>query len=158
MPSIQTLKPRVEAEGRWTIVLLSNKGAWPCSTPIKALNIPRKAKTKLNHASQLFPLLRSPIAIIFTAPQSPYICCYCPRISISQDVIYVGTIHPLHLTVGKLFMNAGKNIVCGKPKAVSSRDVQRLTATARKNDIFPLEVQRSARLRKHTCCYQIPGI
>ncbi|KAG7463951.1 hypothetical protein MATL_G00182060 [Megalops atlanticus] len=55
------------------------------------------------------------------------------------DVVYVGTIHPHHLTAGVLFMNAGKSVLCEKPMAMNGREVQELIATARKNDVFLME-------------------
>ncbi|XP_073706975.1 trans-1,2-dihydrobenzene-1,2-diol dehydrogenase [Garra rufa] len=55
------------------------------------------------------------------------------------DVVYVGTIHPHHLAVGNLFMNAKKNILCEKPLAMNLKEVQQLIATAKKNDVFLME-------------------
>ncbi|KAG9348715.1 hypothetical protein JZ751_029032 [Albula glossodonta] len=55
------------------------------------------------------------------------------------DVVYVGTIHPYHLTAGTLFMNAGKGVLCEKPMAMNLREVQELTAAARKNNVFLME-------------------
>ncbi|XP_051727042.1 trans-1,2-dihydrobenzene-1,2-diol dehydrogenase-like [Ctenopharyngodon idella] len=55
------------------------------------------------------------------------------------DVVYVGTIHPHHLSVGSLFMNAKKNILCEKPLAMNLKEVQELIATAKKNDVFLME-------------------
>ncbi|KAK9959192.1 hypothetical protein ABG768_011267 [Culter alburnus] len=55
------------------------------------------------------------------------------------DVVYVGTIHPRHLSVGALFMNAKKNILCEKPLAMNLKEVQEMIVTAKKNDVFLME-------------------
>ncbi|KAK1785082.1 hypothetical protein P4O66_018510 [Electrophorus voltai] len=55
------------------------------------------------------------------------------------DVVYVGTIHPHHLPVGVLLMNAKKNILCEKPLAMNLREVQELVAVAKMNDVFLME-------------------
>ncbi|XP_056622116.1 trans-1,2-dihydrobenzene-1,2-diol dehydrogenase [Triplophysa dalaica] len=55
------------------------------------------------------------------------------------DVVYVGAIHPHHLRLGVLFMNAGKNVLCEKPLAMNLREVQELIATAKRNNVFLME-------------------
>ncbi|XP_051512015.1 trans-1,2-dihydrobenzene-1,2-diol dehydrogenase-like isoform X2 [Myxocyprinus asiaticus] len=55
------------------------------------------------------------------------------------DVVYVGSIHPHHLPLGILFMNAKKNILCEKPLAMNLKEVQELIGTAKKNDVFLME-------------------
>ncbi|KAA0715283.1 Trans-1,2-dihydrobenzene-1,2-diol dehydrogenase [Triplophysa tibetana] len=55
------------------------------------------------------------------------------------DVVYVGAIHPHHLRLGVLFMNAGKNILCEKPLAMNLREVQELISTAKRNNVFLME-------------------
>lgn len=55
------------------------------------------------------------------------------------DVVYVGTIHPCHLPACLLYMNARKNLLCEKPFAMNSGEVQKLIASARKNNIFLME-------------------
>ncbi|XP_036400183.1 trans-1,2-dihydrobenzene-1,2-diol dehydrogenase [Megalops cyprinoides] len=55
------------------------------------------------------------------------------------DVVYVGTIHPRHLPVSVMFMNAKKNVLCEKPFAMNSREVQKLIASARENSVFLME-------------------
>ncbi|KAL7878427.1 hypothetical protein AOLI_G00094010 [Acnodon oligacanthus] len=55
------------------------------------------------------------------------------------DVVYVGTIHPHHLPVGILLMNAKKNVLIEKPLAMNLREVQELVATAKMNDVFLME-------------------
>ncbi|KAJ8340674.1 hypothetical protein SKAU_G00353070 [Synaphobranchus kaupii] len=55
------------------------------------------------------------------------------------DVVYVGTIHPCHLPVCTLYMNAGKNVLCEKPFAMNSGEVRKLIASARENKVFLME-------------------
>ncbi|XP_031424462.1 trans-1,2-dihydrobenzene-1,2-diol dehydrogenase [Clupea harengus] len=55
------------------------------------------------------------------------------------DVVYVGTIHPKHLPVSLLFMNAKKNVLCEKPLAMNLREVQEMVAAAKLNNIFFME-------------------
>ncbi|XP_018600746.2 trans-1,2-dihydrobenzene-1,2-diol dehydrogenase-like [Scleropages formosus] len=55
------------------------------------------------------------------------------------DVVYVGSIHPYHLPLGEMFLNSRKNVLCEKPLAINAREVQCLTAAAKKNDVFLME-------------------
>ncbi|XP_076144270.1 trans-1,2-dihydrobenzene-1,2-diol dehydrogenase [Alosa pseudoharengus] len=55
------------------------------------------------------------------------------------DVVYVGTIHPSHLPVSLLFMNAKKNVLCEKPLAMNLREVQEMVTEAKLNSVFFME-------------------
>lgn len=55
------------------------------------------------------------------------------------DVVYVGTIHPHHLSAGKLFMKSRKNVLIEKPLAMNSREVQELITAAQKDSVFLME-------------------
>ncbi|XP_041662352.1 trans-1,2-dihydrobenzene-1,2-diol dehydrogenase-like isoform X2 [Cheilinus undulatus] len=55
------------------------------------------------------------------------------------DVVYVGTVHPHHLTSGKLFMKAKKSVLIEKPLAMNLREVQELLSAARDNNVFLME-------------------
>ncbi|CAJ1049077.1 Hypothetical predicted protein [Xyrichtys novacula] len=55
------------------------------------------------------------------------------------DVIYIGVIHPYHLKTSLLFTNAKKNVLCEKPLAMNSKEVQEILACAKKNDVFFME-------------------
>ncbi|KAM8750030.1 trans-1,2-dihydrobenzene-1,2-diol dehydrogenase-like [Acanthopagrus latus] len=55
------------------------------------------------------------------------------------DVVYVGTIHPHHLSAGKLFMKSRKNVLIEKPLAMNSREVQELITAAQKDNVFLME-------------------
>ncbi|XP_028812882.1 trans-1,2-dihydrobenzene-1,2-diol dehydrogenase [Denticeps clupeoides] len=55
------------------------------------------------------------------------------------DVVYVGTIHPHHLAVGTLFMNAKKNVLCEKPLTMNLKETQELISAAKSNNVFLME-------------------
>ncbi|XP_005996775.1 trans-1,2-dihydrobenzene-1,2-diol dehydrogenase [Latimeria chalumnae] len=55
------------------------------------------------------------------------------------DVVYLGTIHPYHLSLGLLFLNSRKNVLCEKPLAMNQRGVQQLLSAARENGVFLME-------------------
>ncbi|CAK6979306.1 trans-1%2C2-dihydrobenzene-1,2-diol dehydrogenase-like [Scomber scombrus] len=57
----------------------------------------------------------------------------------SLDVVYIGTIHPYHLSTGTLFMKSKKNVLIEKPLAMNSREVQKLITAARDNSVFLME-------------------
>ena len=58
----------------------------------------------------------------------------------TADVVYVGTIHPPHLGVGRIFMNAHKNVLIEKPLGMNVGEVSELISTAKKNKVFMMEV------------------
>ncbi|XP_016527024.1 uncharacterized protein LOC103138111 isoform X6 [Poecilia formosa] len=55
------------------------------------------------------------------------------------DVVYVGVIHPYHLSACKLFINAKKNVLCEKPLAMNAKEVKEILDSAKKNDVFLME-------------------
>ncbi|CAL8243380.1 unnamed protein product [Lota lota] len=55
------------------------------------------------------------------------------------EVVYIGSIHPCHLSLCLLFMNAKKNVLCEKPLAMNSREVAQIVACAKANDVFLME-------------------
>ncbi|XP_053722791.1 trans-1,2-dihydrobenzene-1,2-diol dehydrogenase [Synchiropus splendidus] len=55
------------------------------------------------------------------------------------DVVYVGVIHPYHLSACLLFMNAKKNVLCEKPLAMNAKDVKQILACAKANNVFLME-------------------
>ncbi|CAN9506760.1 unnamed protein product [Ophioblennius macclurei] len=55
------------------------------------------------------------------------------------DVVYIGVIHPYHLKTCLLFTNAKKNVLCEKPLAMNSKEVQQILESAKKNDVFLME-------------------
>ncbi|XP_014911136.1 uncharacterized protein LOC106961727 isoform X8 [Poecilia latipinna] len=56
------------------------------------------------------------------------------------DVVYVGVVHPCHLNACKLFINAKKNVLCEKPLAMNAKEVEEILDSAKKNDVFLMEV------------------
>ena len=47
------------------------------------------------------------------------------------DVVYVGTIHTLHLPHATMALKAGKHVVCEKPLAVNAVEAQEIVDLAR---------------------------
>ncbi|KAM3626296.1 uncharacterized protein V6R79_026416 [Siganus canaliculatus] len=55
------------------------------------------------------------------------------------DVVYIGVIHPHHLSTCLLFMNAKKNVLCEKPLAMNTKEAKEILASAKKNNVFLME-------------------
>lgn len=55
-------------------------------------------------------------------------------------MVYIGVIHPYHLQTCQLFTNAKKNVLCEKPLAMNAREVREILASAKKNNVFLMEV------------------
>lgn len=55
------------------------------------------------------------------------------------DVVYIGVIHPYHLKTCLLFANAKKHILCEKPLAMNTKEVQEILAAAKMNNVFLME-------------------
>lgn len=55
------------------------------------------------------------------------------------DVVYIGVIHPYHLKTCLLFANAKKHILCEKPLAMNTKEVQEILAAAKRNNVFLME-------------------
>uniref|UniRef100_UPI0037E8421C trans-1,2-dihydrobenzene-1,2-diol dehydrogenase-like isoform X1 n=1 Tax=Semicossyphus pulcher TaxID=241346 RepID=UPI0037E8421C len=55
------------------------------------------------------------------------------------DIVYIGTVHPYHLSTGKLFMKAKKNVLIEKPLAMNLREVKELISAAQDNNVFFME-------------------
>uniref|UniRef100_A0A671VNL1 Trans-1,2-dihydrobenzene-1,2-diol dehydrogenase n=1 Tax=Sparus aurata TaxID=8175 RepID=A0A671VNL1_SPAAU len=55
------------------------------------------------------------------------------------DVVYIGVIHPYHLSTCLLFMNAKKNVLCEKPLAMNAKEAKQILASAKENDVFFME-------------------
>ncbi|XP_019935572.1 trans-1,2-dihydrobenzene-1,2-diol dehydrogenase [Paralichthys olivaceus] len=55
------------------------------------------------------------------------------------DVVYIGVIHPCHLSACLLFMNAKKNVLCEKPLAMNTKEVKEILASAERNNVFLME-------------------
>lgn len=70
--------------------------------------------------------------------------CLCVSVCVCADVVYIGVIHPYHLSTCLLFMNAKKNVLCEKPLAMNTKEVKEILASAKRNDVFLMEVQTKA--------------
>lgn len=55
------------------------------------------------------------------------------------DVVYVGTIHTLHLPHTKMALLAGKPVICEKPLAVNQREAEEMIDLARSKGLFLME-------------------
>ena len=55
------------------------------------------------------------------------------------DVVYIGTIHTTHLDLCKLFMEAGKNVLCEKPLAMNVIETEEMLEVAKKKQVFFME-------------------
>ncbi|KAL3065187.1 hypothetical protein OYC64_015378 [Pagothenia borchgrevinki] len=56
------------------------------------------------------------------------------------DVVYIGVIHPYHLSTCLLFTNAKKNVLCKKPLAMNTKRVKEFLSSAKRNDVFLMEM------------------
>ncbi|KAM3607862.1 uncharacterized protein V6R79_015330 [Siganus canaliculatus] len=55
------------------------------------------------------------------------------------DVVYIGTIHPHHLSSGLLFIKSKKNVLIEKPLAMNLRETQELITVAKEKNVFLME-------------------
>jgi predicted dehydrogenase len=65
------------------------------------------------------------------------------------DVIYVATINPKHDEQVKLFLEAGKNVLCEKPLAMNLKETRRMVALAKLKGVFFMEAMWSRCLPAH---------
>nr|XP_053649374.1 trans-1,2-dihydrobenzene-1,2-diol dehydrogenase-like isoform X1 [Cherax quadricarinatus] len=55
------------------------------------------------------------------------------------EVVYIGTIHPYHLPVGSLMIQAGKHVLCEKPMCMSVKETKQLIKLAKEKKVFLME-------------------
>lgn len=55
-------------------------------------------------------------------------------------MVYIGVIHPYHLSTSLLFTSAKKNVLCEKPLAMNTKEVREILESAKRNDVFLMEV------------------
>lgn len=55
------------------------------------------------------------------------------------EIVYIGTIHPFHLPVAKLMINAGKHVLCEKPLCMNVKETKELVVLARQKKVFLME-------------------
>jgi predicted dehydrogenase len=56
------------------------------------------------------------------------------------DIVYIGTRHPTHVTLSIMMLEAGKNVLCEKPMALSSADVKKVIEVAERKKLLFVEV------------------
>lgn len=59
---------------------------------------------------------------------------------ICADVVYIGVIHPYHLSTSRLFTDAKKNVLCEKPLAMNTKEAREILDSAKRNNVFLMEV------------------
>lgn len=59
------------------------------------------------------------------------------------DAVYIGTIHPLHLSCARLCLEAGKPVLCEKPVTMNSAELAELIALAQAKQVFFMEAMWS---------------
>lgn len=59
----------------------------------------------------------------------------CPEV----DVVYIATPHTSHAELSMLAMNSGKHVLCEKPLATNSGDVERIINVAEQKSVFLME-------------------
>uniref|UniRef100_A0A8D0H9W6 Trans-1,2-dihydrobenzene-1,2-diol dehydrogenase n=1 Tax=Sphenodon punctatus TaxID=8508 RepID=A0A8D0H9W6_SPHPU len=55
------------------------------------------------------------------------------------DVVYVGVVHPQHLPVSLIFLQAGKHVLCEKPMGMNVGEVRALGQAAWEHGVFLME-------------------
>ena len=58
---------------------------------------------------------------------------------LAGQVVYVGSINPAHLPLARLFLEAGKAVLCEKPLAINLRETRQLVQLARDRGVFLME-------------------
>ncbi len=65
------------------------------------------------------------------------------------EAVYVATIHPYHLEVCTIMLEAGKSVLCEKPLAMNVKQTRRLVELARKKGVFLMEAMWTRCLPSH---------
>jgi len=55
------------------------------------------------------------------------------------QVVYIGSVHPLHKANAILCMKNGKSVLCEKPLAMNTKEVEEMIAVAKANKVFYME-------------------
>ncbi|XP_066484835.1 trans-1,2-dihydrobenzene-1,2-diol dehydrogenase-like [Tiliqua scincoides] len=55
------------------------------------------------------------------------------------DVVYVGVVHPYHLSTTLLFIKAGKHVLCEKPLGMNAAEVKMMVQAAQEKKVFLME-------------------
>ena len=62
---------------------------------------------------------------------------------IFAEVVYIGTIHPYHLKIAKMMLEAGKHCLVEKPLCMNVKETKSLIQLARDKKLFLMEVCNS---------------
>ena len=54
-------------------------------------------------------------------------------------MVYVGAIHPKHLEIAKIYLEAGKSVLCEKPLCMNVKETEELIQLARSKNVFLME-------------------
>lgn len=55
------------------------------------------------------------------------------------EIVYVGTVHPVHKENTLLFLRSGKSVLCEKPFAMNAAETEAMIAAAAENGVFLME-------------------
>lgn len=55
------------------------------------------------------------------------------------EVVYIGTLNPSHLELGKMMLSAGKHVLCEKPLTMNLKQTKELIDFARSKNLFLME-------------------
>ncbi|CAH1786414.1 unnamed protein product [Owenia fusiformis] len=55
------------------------------------------------------------------------------------EVVYIGSIHTYHCELTKLFLNHGKHVLCEKPSAINSKQLDEMLTLAKEKKLFFME-------------------
>ena len=55
------------------------------------------------------------------------------------EVVYVGSVNPQHLTMARMYLEAGKHVLCEKPLCMNLRETEELVELARRKKLFLME-------------------
>lgn len=55
------------------------------------------------------------------------------------DIVYIGTLHPMHKDCALCCLRAGKAVLCEKPFTMNAAEAEELIQTARENNVFLME-------------------
>ncbi|MCM4168264.1 scyllo-inositol 2-dehydrogenase (NADP(+)) IolU [Arenibacter antarcticus] len=55
------------------------------------------------------------------------------------DVVYIATPHTFHAELSIMAMDHGKHVLCEKPMGISTEEVEKMIASAKKNNVFLME-------------------
>ncbi|WP_018885848.1 Gfo/Idh/MocA family protein [Paenibacillus massiliensis] len=55
------------------------------------------------------------------------------------EIVYVGTLHPMHKEGVLMCLNAGKAVICEKPFMMNAQETEEVIQAAKKNNVFVME-------------------